>query len=195
MNLCRSLLNGSRSSVNDDRGTLNTVFTDYLFDPMRQTTSAVPEFHYREATSADVPAMERCRAADVAAGPADTRMAAYLEGEHHPQQALAARAAIVALTGDDVVGYIAAHATTRYGCAGEVQYLYVAPAYRRRGVARQLLRSAARWLQAQGIRRVCVNANLETEGAVPFYVTQGATPLNRYWYVWEDVSALLADED
>lgn len=162
---------------------------------MRHTPAAFPEFHYREATSADVPAMERCRAADVEAGPADARMAAYLEGEHHPQQALAARTAFVAVGGDDVVGYIAAHATTRHGCAGEVQYLYVATPYRRHGVARQLLRSAARWLEAQGIRRVCVNANLETEGAVPFYVAQGATLLNRHWYVWEDISAVLADDD
>ena len=52
--------------------------------------------HYREATSADVPAMTRCRAPDHAAGPADPRMAAYLEGRHHPQQALAARAAFAA---------------------------------------------------------------------------------------------------
>ncbi|MFL5558353.1 MAG: GNAT family N-acetyltransferase, partial [Gemmatimonadaceae bacterium] len=97
--------------------------------------STTPEVTYREATSADVPAMERCRDRDTQAGPADARMAAYLDGKHHPQQALPTRTAFVALAGDDVVGYIAGHATERYGCAGEVQYLYVAPAYRRHRVA------------------------------------------------------------
>jgi GNAT superfamily N-acetyltransferase len=43
------------------------------------------------------------------------------------------------LAGDAVVGYIAGHRTTRHHCAGEVQYLFVAPAYRRRGVATALL--------------------------------------------------------
>ena len=57
--------------------------------------------------------MERCRAADHLAGPADPRMAAYLDGKHHPQQALEPRIAFVALDGHDVAGYIAAHATTR----------------------------------------------------------------------------------
>jgi GNAT superfamily N-acetyltransferase len=150
---------------------------------------------YREASSADVPAMERCRAADRQAGPADARMAAYLDGQHHPQQALAARTAFVALAGDDVVGYIAGHATTRHGCSGEVQYLYVAPLYRHYGVGRSLLRSVARWFHAQGIRRVCVNADIESPGAVAFYTAQGAVPLNTYWYIWENIGALLGGAD
>lgn len=156
---------------------------------------SIPELRYREATSADVPAMERCRAADAESGVADERMAAYLDGQHHPQHALASRTAFVALDDDAVVGYIAAHATTRFGCDGEVQYLYVAPQHRRHGVARELLRSTARWFRARDIRRVCVNADVESVGAVPFYLAQGATPLNRYWYVWEDVSARLLGND
>lgn len=154
-----------------------------------------PDVLYRQASSADVPAMERCRASDPEAGPADPRMAAYLDGRHHPQQALAPRTAFVALAGDDVAGYIAAHATTRYACSGEVQYLYVAPHYRRYGVARRLLCSVARWFQTQDIRRVCVNADLESAGAVAFYTAQGARPLNKYWYVWEDIRILLAKDD
>ncbi|MFN2637474.1 MAG: GNAT family N-acetyltransferase [Gemmatimonadaceae bacterium] len=139
--------------------------------------------------------MERCRAGDREAGPADARMAAYLEGQHHPQQALAARTAFLALDGDDVVGYIAGHATTRNGCSGEVQYLYVVPPYRRQGVARHLLNAVARWFQTQGIRRVCVNANIESAGAVPFYLAQGAIPLNTYWYVWEDINIQIAGDE
>ncbi len=146
--------------------------------------------HYREASTADVPGMTRCRAADANAGPADRRMAAYLEGRHHPQQALAARTAIVAVAGDEVAGYIAGHATTRFGCDGEVQYLYVAPAHRRHGVAGQLLRRLARWFEGAGIRRVCVNADVESAGAVAFYTTHGARPLNECWYVWDDIGAV-----
>ena len=135
--------------------------------------------------------MERCRALDDQAGPADPRMAAYLDGNHHPRQALPPRIAFVALVGDDVIGYIAGHATTRYGCSGEVQYLYVTPIYRRSGVAQRLLREVARWFDANDIRRVCVNADLESAGAVPFYVAQGAIALNKHWYVWDDISVLL----
>ena len=149
--------------------------------------SSFASLRYREATSADVLAMERCRASDVAAGPADPRMAAYLDGQHHPQQALAARTAFVALDGAIVVGYIAGHATTRHGCAGEVQYLYVARSYRRAGVATQLLECLARWFEGQGIRRVCVNADVDSAGAVPFYVAHGASPLNSYWCIWNDI--------
>jgi GNAT superfamily N-acetyltransferase len=134
--------------------------------------------------------MERCRVADLQAGAADARMAAYLEGQHHPQHALVARTAFVALDGDDIVAYIAGHGTTRYGSAGEVQYLYVAPAHRRRGVARRLLGLLAEWFGSHGIRRVCVNADIESAGAVAFYTAQGAWPLNPHWYIWDDIRVL-----
>ncbi len=52
---------------------------------------------YREAAVADVPAIHISRGADPEWGPADRRTAAYLEGTHHPQHALAARVAFVAL--------------------------------------------------------------------------------------------------
>ena len=152
---------------------------------------SIPELQYREATTADVPAMERSRAADADAGPADPRMVAYLEGRHHPQQSLAPRVAFVASAGQDVAGYIAGHATTRYGCAGEVQYLYVAPAYRRHGVATRLLLLLARWFHARDLARVCVNADIESARAVAFYTARGARTLNPHWYVWDDIATLL----
>jgi GNAT superfamily N-acetyltransferase len=95
---------------------------------------------YREATSADVEAMAACRLEDADAGAADGRMAAYFDGLHHPQQALLPRAGYVAFIWDTLIGYIAGHLTRRYGYDGEVQYLYVAPGHRRRGVASALLR-------------------------------------------------------
>jgi GNAT superfamily N-acetyltransferase len=166
--------------------------------------------------------MVRSRAADTEAGPADARMARYLDGAHHPQKALAARTAFVAVQSDVVIGYIAGHASTRhlhagaesvisepnrqgpqsgrgsdaasdpdatkgFVCEGEVQYLYVAPGARRRGVARELLRLLARWFDERGIRRVCVNADVESAGAAPFYIAAHARPLNVHWYVWDDI--------
>lgn len=142
---------------------------------------------YREATSADVPAMVRCRAADAIAGSADARMARYLDGEHHPQKALAPRTAFIAFSSDEVVGYIAGHATMRYDCEGEVQYLYVAPGARRRGIAAQLLRILAGWFDERGIQRVCVNVDVDSPGATAFYVAARARSLNRHWYVWDDI--------
>jgi ribosomal protein S18 acetylase RimI-like enzyme len=150
---------------------------------------------YREASSADVPAMERSRRADRDSGPADERMVAYLEGRHHPQQALAPRTAFIALDGDAVVGYIVGHATTRFGCDGEVQHLYVTPQCRRRGVAAELLRRMAGWFSARGIARVCVDVDIDSPAAVPTYVALGAVPLDRYWYVWEDITALISPAD
>src|SRR2546422_9589774 len=101
----------------------------------RAMTPSLTAVQYRQATTADVRGMAQCRLADPAAGVADPRMAAYLDGHHHPQQALPPRVAFVALVGTAVVGYIAGHLTRRYQCDGELQYLFVAPQYRRTGIA------------------------------------------------------------
>src|SRR5262249_6235243 len=97
--------------------------------------------------------MEECRLTDPAAGPADERMAAYFDGLHHPHKALPPRTGFIALAARSVVGYIAGHLTTRHGCAGEVQYLYVAPAYRRSRVGAALLRLLPAWFRDQGPAR------------------------------------------
>ena len=105
--------------------------------------SAYAPILYRQAFSTDVPKMARCRLGDPAAGQADERMAAYLDGHHHPQQALAPRIGYVAVVNAAVVGYVAGHLTRRFNTQGELQYLYVAPGYRRRGIARELVRRLA----------------------------------------------------
>src|SRR5262245_42935582 len=117
---------------------------------------------YRQATSDDVPAMAQCRLTDPDAGAADTRMADYLEGDHHPQQALRPRIGYLALAGDAVIGYIAGHRTLRHGCDGEVQYLFVAPEHRRKGIATALLRHLAGWFIAEGANKVCVNVDVDS---------------------------------
>lgn len=136
--------------------------------------------------------MAASRLADITAGPADERMGAYLDGRHHPQQALRPRTAYIALAGDQVVGYIAGHGTRRHNCAGEVQYLYVAPTHRRLGVASELLRLLAGWFCDRDARRVCVNLDTDSEGAEAFYRRQGAQALNKHSNVWEDISGVLA---
>lgn len=147
--------------------------------------------HSRQATLADVAAMAECRRSDPAAGPADARMAAYFQGTHHPQHALLPRAGFVAEERGRLVGYIAGHQTTRFDCDGEVQYLFVAPDHRQRGVASGLLRALAVWFQARGIARVCVDVDVSSPGAVPFYVHHGAVPINRFWYMWTDIGTVL----
>ena len=150
---------------------------------------------YRPMTTADIPAMAACRLTDPAAGPADTRMSAYLEGTHHPQQALLPRVGYVAVAGEVVIGYIAGHQTRRHGCEGEVQYLFVAPAFRRRKIALSLLRLLANWFQAQGVKKVCVSVDADSPSAQPFYDSVGASPLplRPYWYAWGDIARIPAD--
>jgi len=142
---------------------------------------------YRVATSRDAPAMTLAHGSE----PVDERIAAYLDGQHHPQHALEPRIAFVAIGGGSVAGYAAAHLTTRHGCAGEVQYLFVTPAYRRRGIGSELLRRLAGWLAAQGAHRVCVPlANDSAPEAKPFLEDAGAGPIGqRFWYGWDDIGS------
>jgi GNAT superfamily N-acetyltransferase len=132
------------------------------------------------------------RAGDALAGPADERMAAYLEGRHHPQQALSPRAAWIATEGAETIGYVAGHLTHRFGCDGELQYLYVAPPYRRNGVARALVTHLAAWFAEQGARRVCVNVDTDSPGAQQFYASLGAEEVRPHWMAWRDIGSLKA---
>jgi len=134
--------------------------------------------------------MASCRLSDPVAGPADPRMAAYFNGEHHPQQALHPRTGFVAIAHAEVVGYIAGHLTTRHGCGGEVQYLFVAPSYRRRGIATALLALLAGWFSQQSAQKVCVCVDGDSPAAEPFYVSAGALPLRKHWRVWEDIGVV-----
>ncbi len=134
--------------------------------------------------------MAASRTGDTGEGPADPRMVQYLSGSHHPQHALAPRVAFVAVANADVVGYVAGHLTTRYQCDGELQYLYVAPSYRRGGVATDLVRQLASWFRGQAARKVCVDVNPDSQSARPFYASLGARPLNAYWMVWDDITTL-----
>ena len=120
-------------------------------------------------------------------------MRRYLAGEHHPQQALLPRRMWVAA--ETVVGapigYVAGHLTRRFGCDGELQWIYVVPEHRGTRVASELLCLLATWFAQQGARRVCVDVG--NERARRFYKRHGAVDLNEHWLVWNDISAVLGD--
>ena len=82
------------------------------------------------------------------------------------------------------------HLTTPHGYAGEVQYLFVAPEFRRRGVATALLRLLADWLGSADAQKVCVCVDADSPAAKPFYESAGASPFKRFWYGWDDISVL-----
>jgi GNAT superfamily N-acetyltransferase len=149
---------------------------------------------FRPAGPEDVAAMAECRLADPSVHAADPRMTAYFNGEHHPQLALMPRAGYAAFAEGRMIGYIAGHLTRRHGCSGEVQYLFVGPAWRKRGTASALLRLMAKWFQENAAAKVCVCVDAESPAAMPFYRSQGAVPLARHprhWAVWEDIGVVL----
>ena len=157
--------------------------------------TSIAGIEFREAITADAAAMAQCRLADPMNGPADPRMAAYFDGRHHPQQALLPRVGYLALADGEVIGYIAGHKTTRHGCGGEVQYLFVAPAYRRRGIGTALLRLLAKWFEEQDVQKVCVAiAGDSPREARPFHESLGAKPLKKYWHAWEDIGVICRSE-
>jgi GNAT superfamily N-acetyltransferase len=134
--------------------------------------------------------MAECRLRDPEAGPSDPRVAAYFDGRHRPRQALAPRAGFVAVADGAVIGYTAGHLTTRYGYQGELQYLFVAPEYRRHGIATALVRRLASWFLDHKATRVCVNVDPDSPAARPFYESLGARPFKPEWLGWEEVGAV-----
>ncbi len=150
-----------------------------------------PDLEFREATSADVPGMVRAREGDEPAGPADPRMALYLDGKHHPQKALASRIAYVAIASGSVVGYIGGHLTRRYACDGELQYLYVVPGHRRSGGATRLLRMLTHWFGEHAASRICVGVDEENVTARAFFSRYGAERLDLAFMVWPDIQQAL----
>ena len=155
----------------------------------------VDDVQFRVASAADVPAMEACRSSDAEARSADPRMAAYFAGNHHPRQALAPRIGYVATVDGRVVGYAAGHLTTRHGCAAELQYLFVEPRLRRRGIATALVRMLADWFARAGAVKMCVCVDGDSAAAKPFYERAGAYPIKPLWYVWDDSSDCCRSQD
>jgi ribosomal protein S18 acetylase RimI-like enzyme len=144
---------------------------------------------YRQADKSDIPAMARMGTEGEEGRASEDRMARYLEGLHHPQHALRPRVIYVAVENDSVVGYIAGHLTRRYGCDGELQWIYVISEHRRRRVGSELVRLLAAWFATQEAARICVNVAPANAGARSFYARHGAENLNEHWMVWSEINA------
>lgn len=147
------------------------------------------ETKYRVVTDADIPALAQLRSES--RGEADywtSRIRGYLNGAHHPQKALAPRIAFVAQDGDEVIGFIAGHLTTRLDCEGELEWIDVTGKHRRKGIAGELVRLLAKWFEEKGARKVCVDPG--NEAARKFYASMGAKNLDQHWMYWRDISHL-----
>ena len=142
---------------------------------------------YRKADLADVSELVGLPREGEAGG--DPRMLRYLAGEHHPQQALLPRAMWMAAEGRSPIGYVAGHLTRRFGCDGELQWIYVVSQYRRTQVGSKLLRFLAGWFLEHGAHRICVDVG--DDEARPFYERHGAVELNQHWMVWNDIGRIL----
>jgi GNAT superfamily N-acetyltransferase len=147
----------------------------------------MPGILYKQADLVDVPGLVGLPLEGEAGG--DHRMPQYLAGEHHPQQALPARVLWMAVSGESPVGYAGGHLSRRFGCDGELQWIYVMPAYRRAHVASELLHLLAKWFVDNGAHRICVDVG--SEYARPFYGHHGAVDLNPHWMVWPDIGRVL----
>jgi len=141
---------------------------------------------YRQALPADVPRFVGLPREGEAGG--DSRMLAYLTGQHHPQHARAPRVMWIAEDGEVPIGYIAGHLTTRFGCDGELQWIYVVPEHRRSQVGSKLFALLANWFVEHDARRICVDVG--ADASRPFYRRHGAVELNKHWMVWSDISTL-----
>jgi GNAT superfamily N-acetyltransferase len=73
-----------------------------------------------------------------------------------------------------------------------LEWLYVTPQWRRKGVTSELLRRlAAAWFQQQHASRVCVNVAASNATAHSFYARHGAEVMNQHWLVWNNIATLL----
>jgi GNAT superfamily N-acetyltransferase len=157
--------------------------------PLAGSSVQMTAVHYRKADLADVPRLSRLPREGEAGGDSADRMSRYLAGVHHPQQALPPRAMWIATEGESPIGYVAGHLTRRFGCDGELQWIYVVAEHRRARVASGLLHLLAEWFLEHGARRVCVDVG--DDSARPFYRRHGARDLNRHWMVWNDIGAVI----
>jgi GNAT superfamily N-acetyltransferase len=121
----------------------------------------------------------------------ENRISGYLDGRLNPVHALASRHCYVAAEGHELVGFAAGHLTCRYDCAGELQWMNVAPEWRGRGVASELLHLLAKWFVEQGALRVCADVDPSNGVARAFYRLHRAE--DRHWLVWSDISVLLEE--
>jgi GNAT superfamily N-acetyltransferase len=143
---------------------------------------------YRAASLDDVDPLARLRAREWGSVPYwRARIQGYMTGELGPREALPERTVVVAARAGAIVGFAAAHRTTRLGCSGELEWLNVEPRCRRQGIATRLLVEVAEWFVRHRSTRVCVDPD---DAARAFYLRHGAEALDEHWLVWPDIGAV-----
>jgi ribosomal protein S18 acetylase RimI-like enzyme len=90
--------------------------------------------------------------------------------------------AFIALAGGRIVGYITVYVRTQPGFwkikkVGGISGLMVQQAYRRRGIAGQLLARARAFFQERGVRYFTVYTAVANRSALAFYEQSGLLPL------------------
>lgn len=88
----------------------------------------------------------------------------------------------IALTGGRIVGYITVYVRTQPGYwkikrVGDISGLMVQKAYRRRGIAGQLLAKARAFFEKKAVRYFTVYTAIGNRGALEFYERSGLLPL------------------
>ena len=96
--------------------------------------------HIRPALRADLDRITRVQAQTMVAAPhyasavdeerefqrLQPRISGYFDGSYHPRFSRADRILLVADC-EQVVGFVAGHVSTRLGCTGELQWMFVLP--------------------------------------------------------------------
>ena len=88
----------------------------------------------------------------------------------------------IALTGGRIVGYVTVYVRTRpiywkIKKVGDISGLMVQKAYRRRGIAGQLLAKARAFFEKKAVRYFTVYTAIGNRGALEFYERSGLLPL------------------
>ena len=119
------------------------------------------------------------------------RIEGYLAKVKNPQGAKSERTILVLEVENKVVGFIAGHATSRYDCQGELQWINVLHEFQGQSLASYLLKELAKWFVENNILSVCVNVEPDNATAIAFYTKNQAQSINEHWMKWDDISVLL----
>ena len=146
----------------------------------------------RKFILADIPSLAKIRSLEW--GTVEywiNRIEGYLSKVNNPQGAKSERTILVLEVDNKIVGFIAGHATNRYNCQGELQWVNVLSEYQGQSLASYLLKGVARWFVENDILSVCVNVEPDNANAIAFYTKNQAQSINEHWMKWEDIGSLL----
>ena len=164
------------------------IFNEQL--PLLFKYIIMPGIVYRQAIKDDIPLLAALRSDDLGNQVYwKERIAGYMEGTHHPQQALLPRIVLVACEDEKIIGFIAGHLTRRYQCDGELEWIDVTTAYRRKGIATALVKLLATWFIEQQAYKICIDPG--NAAARKFYNANGAAALNDHWMFWDDIRMVM----